>query len=137
MTEIHAGYVNHIGSTTDFDGNIFAVITQDGPSEKDVDVVIKKLSASANPEIAQSWIEVKRFTEKEFGKHGFGSAEVRNNGDLVVMLSEKNDEGKVPVVVRVIKGVAASKSKPAVPDSGTSSMKAMAGELIALYTKYK
>lgn len=106
MTDISGGYANHVGSTRDGAGNLFAVITQDGPSGGDVDVIIKRCLVNTDPTIASSWVEVARFTEAQHGKHGYGSAEVRDNGDFVAILSERNSAGATVTRVRVVKGIA-------------------------------
>ena len=93
MTDISAPYVNHVGSTRDSAGNIYAVITQDGAGDTNTDVLIRRCLATADPMIAQSWSEVYRYTERDFGKHGYGSGEVLNNGDFLAILSERNAAG--------------------------------------------
>lgn len=107
MTEIHPGYVNHIGSTRDGAGNLFAVITQDGPGSGDTHVIVKKCAASADPAAAASWIEVARWTEQVDGKPGYGTAEVRaSDGLFVAILSQRNAAGQTVVMVRTVAGIA-------------------------------
>jgi hypothetical protein len=118
MTEITGPYVNHIGSTVDGEGTIFSVITQDGSGSGDTDVIIKRCLATADPANKDSWIEVKRWTEKIDGKPGYGTAEIRKNGLFVAILSQRNAAGQVVTIVRTVAGIAAPWPAPAAGGEG-------------------
>jgi len=105
MTDISGAYVNHVGSTHDGVHNLYAILTQDGPAGGDVDVIIKRCLAGVDPTVADNWKEVKRYPEKQFGKNGYGSGEVRANGDFVAILSQRNAAGQVVARVHVIPGL--------------------------------
>lgn len=107
MSDISGPYCNHVGSTTDGAGNLYSIATQDGPASGDVDVVVKRCDASADPSIAASWYEVYRFRERDFGKHGYGSAEFRG-ADMVALLAERNTANETVARVHVIPGIGAA-----------------------------
>jgi hypothetical protein len=110
LGEVLSGYVNHIGSCIDGAGNVFAVVTQDGPNAGDVDVVIMKRAATTG-----AWSEAWRFREAQYGKHGYGSAEVLNDGRLCCLLSERNAAGATVLVEYLLTGLAV---KPSAPTGG-------------------
>ena len=87
-----AGYTNHIGTTRDGAGNIFAAVTLDGPGAGDLDVAIMKRQQGSGV-----WTEIHRFTEAQYNKHGYGSLEVVGN-HLVCVLSERSADGATVAV---------------------------------------
>jgi hypothetical protein len=101
LGEVLSGYVNHTGSCIDGAGNVFAIVTQDGPNAGDVDVVIMKRLATTG-----TWTEAHRFREATTGKHGYGSAEVLSDGRLCCLLSERNAAGATVLVEYLVSGLA-------------------------------
>ena len=118
MTEISGGYVNHAGSTRDSEGGIYAIFTQDGPNSGDVDVIVKRCAPNADPSIAASWEQVYRFTEAGFGKHGYGTGEVRNDGAFVAILAERNAANETVTRIHVIPGLCPPRTPAAPAASG-------------------
>jgi hypothetical protein len=103
LGEVLSGYVNHIGSCIDAAGNVFAAPTQDGASAGDVDVVILKRAVATG-----TWVEVWRFREAQYGKHGYGSIVVLSDGRLCCLLSERNAAGATVMMEHLLSGLASA-----------------------------
>jgi hypothetical protein len=101
LGEVLSGYINHIGTCIDGAGNVFSAATQDGPNAGDVDVVSMKRSAANG-----GWSEAFRFTEAQYGKHGYGDLVVLTNGQLCCTLSERNAAGAVVFKEYLLSGLA-------------------------------
>jgi hypothetical protein len=111
MRQVLNGYVEHIGSTRDSAGTVFAAVSHGNQATKQTDCVIFRFGLDGSAK------EIFRFRQSQFGKAGHCTLEVLPDGTLWCGLSMRNAAGQQVFAVELLPGQAApyNASAPGVP----------------------
>jgi hypothetical protein len=101
MRQIIGEYVEHVGSTRDSAGTVFAAVSHHNRAAKRTDCVIFRFGLDG------SATEIFRFDEARYGKAGHCTLEVLPDGTLWCGLSVRNNSGQQSFAVELLPGQAA------------------------------